>query len=119
MAFDAFWMEFKQLYDICFPVVTTKFNRNIHKINGYMTSGLLISRSNKFKFHKTALCDPLPVNVEKYRTYINIYNTLVPKSKCLYFEDSLNKMWETRKILGKYSRKLLSELYQIQKLKKL
>ena len=33
VAFDAFWTEFKQLYDLCFPIVTTKLNRNIHKIN--------------------------------------------------------------------------------------
>jgi hypothetical protein len=38
IAFDAFWAEFKQLYDLCFPLITTKFNRNIHKINGYRQS---------------------------------------------------------------------------------
>jgi hypothetical protein len=69
-----------------------------------MTSGLLVSRKNKLKLHKTALCDPLPVNVAKYKSYRNIFNSLVRKSKSLYFEDSLNqnvgnpkKTWEILK----------------------
>jgi len=40
-AFDSFWIEFKQAYDLCFPLTVTKLKRNIHKRNGYMTNGLL------------------------------------------------------------------------------
>ncbi len=87
----AFWAEFKQLYDLCFPLTMTKFNRNIHKINRYMTAGLLISRTTKNMLHKTTLCYPLPVNVEKYETYRNLYNTVLRQSKTKYFEDSFNE----------------------------
>jgi hypothetical protein len=101
VALYAFWTDFKQSYDLCFPIVTTKLNRNIHKINGYMTSGLLVSRKNKLKLHKIALCDPLPVNVAKYKSYRNIFNLLVRKSKSLYSEDSLNQNVGNPKKLGK------------------
>jgi hypothetical protein len=54
--------------------------------------------------HKTALCYPLPVNVEKYKTYRNLYNTVLRQSKTKYFDDSLNenvknpkKTWEILK----------------------
>jgi hypothetical protein len=43
-AFAIFWTEFKLLYELCFPLTATKFNRNIHRINGFMTAGLLISK---------------------------------------------------------------------------
>ncbi len=69
-----------------------------------MTAGLLILRTTKNMLHKTALCYPLPVNVEKYKIYRNIYNTVLRKSKTKYFEDSLNenvknpkKTWEILK----------------------
>jgi hypothetical protein len=39
-----FWETFSTLYDIHFPIIITKFNRNIHKLNEFMTAGLLISR---------------------------------------------------------------------------
>ncbi len=102
IAFEAFWAEFKQLYDLCFPLTRTKFNRNIRKINGYMTAGLLISRITKNMLHKTALCYPLPVNVEKYKTYRNLYNTVLRKSKTKYFDLNENvknpkKTWEILK----------------------
>jgi hypothetical protein len=91
ISFNTFWNEFKQLYDLCFPLTLTKFNRNIHRVNGYMTAGLLISRTTKNKLHKTAICFPLPENVTKYKNYRNLYNTLLRKSKSKYFEDSLNE----------------------------
>jgi hypothetical protein len=103
-AFDLFLTEFNQLYEICFLLTTTRFNRNIHKINGYMTPGLLISRTTKNNLHKLSLIDPSLVNIAKFKTYRNLYNTLVRKSKNSYFEENLNanvknpkKSWELLK----------------------
>jgi hypothetical protein len=87
-AFDVFWTEFSGMYEICFPLTTTKFNRNIHRINGFMTPGLLISRTTKNKLHKQLLIEPSPVNVNKFKTYRNLFNTLVRKSKIKFYEDS-------------------------------
>ena len=30
LAFDAFWTDFKLLYDMCFPLTRSHFNKNIH-----------------------------------------------------------------------------------------
>jgi hypothetical protein len=89
-AFELFWTEFSQLYEVCFPLTTTKLNRNIHRINGYMTPGLLISRTTKNNLHKRSLIDPSPVNVAKFKTYRNLYNSLIRKSKNRHFEENLN-----------------------------
>jgi len=104
VSFGVFWNEFKQLYDVCFPLTVTKLNRNIHRINGYMTTGLLISRSTKNNLHKASVLDPTLQNTLKYRTYRNLYNTVIRKSKKMYFEKSLNenvknpkKTWEILK----------------------
>jgi hypothetical protein len=43
VAFDQFWQDFSTLYDINFPLQSTTKNRNIHKLNNYMTAGLLSS----------------------------------------------------------------------------
>jgi hypothetical protein len=43
-SYNKFWDDFKQIFDLCFPCVKTKFNKNLHKINNFMTRGLLISR---------------------------------------------------------------------------
>ncbi len=80
--------QFSGMYEICFPLTTTKLNRNIHRINGFMTPGLLISRITKNKLHKQSLIEPSPVNVNKFKTYRNLFNTLIRKSKTKFYEDS-------------------------------
>ena len=42
-----FWNDFETLYDLHFPLIHSKFNRNIHGLNKFMTRGLLISRVRK------------------------------------------------------------------------
>jgi len=54
-----------------------------------MTAGLLISRNTKNKLHKIAVLNPDPMNVDKLKTYRNIYNATLRKSKRLYFEENL------------------------------
>ena len=45
--YDQFWQIYSKLHDHHFPLTTTKFNKNIHRISDFMTTGLLISRSTK------------------------------------------------------------------------
>jgi hypothetical protein len=56
-----------------------------------MTIGLLTSRNTKSKLHKQALLDPSAHNISRYRSYRNIYNTVLRLSKKLYFEKNLNE----------------------------
>jgi hypothetical protein len=48
-AFSLFNNTFLSLYEANFPIVTSKFNRNIHYIEKWFSKGLLISRANKNK----------------------------------------------------------------------
>jgi hypothetical protein len=70
-----------------------KFNKNVHKINNYMTSGLLISRSTKIKLHKVAVKERTQQSMTHYRNFRNLYNATLRISKKMYFDKnfSLNK----------------------------
>ena len=56
-----------------------------------MTTGLLISRTNKQRLHKIALTDNVPYNWQQYRTYRNIFNKTVKQSKKLHYLSSIEK----------------------------
>ena len=63
-----------------------KFNKNYHKINGYMTKGLLVSRANKLKLHKKSITEPTETNLSAYRSFRNLYTKILRASKKLYFD---------------------------------
>ncbi len=63
LSFDRYWDIFKPLYDEHFPDFLAKFNKNKHKINGFMTQELLDMRSMKLDLQK-----------EAYGWYIKIIN---------------------------------------------
>jgi hypothetical protein len=115
---DAFYDEFLTLFNLHFPILTKKFNKNYHKINDFMTIGLLTSRKNKLKLHKTSILTPTIENVNKYKSYRNIFNTLMRKAKILYFENNLNlheknpkKTWEILKeVMGKKTNSPITEI---------
>jgi hypothetical protein len=100
-AFSAFWETFYSLYDIYFPLTKRKFNKNIHRINAYMTAGLLKSRLTKLTLYKLAVSTGLCSDYDKYKAYRNVYNSLLRLRKKLYYGESLNnasknpkKIWE-------------------------
>ena len=87
------------LFEQNFNVKKTKFNKNFNKIYNYMTSGLLVSRLTKLKLHKLSIHSPSQSNIDQYKRYRNIYNTLLRTSKKLYFEKNLAL---AKKIPGKH-----------------
>ena len=91
VAYDEFWNTFSSLYDLYLPMTKIKLNRNIHKINGFMTKGLLISRCTKNTLYKRYLLEPSTPNKSIYLNYRNIYNKLIRHSKKEYFADNLHK----------------------------
>ena len=56
-----------------------------------MTTGLMISWSNKLKLHKIALTDNVPYNWTHYRNYRNVFNKTVRASKKLYYLTNIEK----------------------------
>ena len=57
-SYNAFWDIFSTLFNLHFPLTKTKFNKNFHKLNCYMTNGLLVSRQTKINLHHEALTKP-------------------------------------------------------------
>ena len=99
-AFTEFWNTFDSLFQLYCPISKVKFNRNIHRINDYMTAGLLVSRKTKLQLHKRSLVSPTDNNISKYRNYRNIYNRLIRHSKKLYFEKGFYRARRNPKKLG-------------------
>jgi hypothetical protein len=103
-ALEEFSSIFSDLYELNFPLTHYKFNKNIHKINKFMTAGLLISRQNKIKLQKTAAMTRNNDDILKFKQYRNVFNGLIRASKKHYFEHNLHtnkknpkKTWELLK----------------------
>jgi hypothetical protein len=104
LCYDLFWDKFKMLYDLHLPVKIVKFNKNCHKISGFMTRGLLVSRRKKDDLYKVSIASPSQRNTEQYRTYRNLYNKLIRISKKSFIETQINsnkknpkKLWDILK----------------------
>jgi hypothetical protein len=85
-AYDNFSETFLPLFDLHFPITKTKFNKNIHKHEKWMTSGILTSRLTKLKLSKEHFSKPNPESLEKFKKFRNMYNKIVRASKKMYFD---------------------------------
>ncbi len=54
LSLDRFWAIFKPIYDEQFPEILAKFNKNDHKINGFMTPELLDMRCMLWSLSSTS-----------------------------------------------------------------
>jgi hypothetical protein len=90
-AYNHFSDTFTNFYSPYFPIKTIKFNRNIHKLEPWISKGLLISRCNKLKLSNLAAKKPTPSNIDTFKTYRNIYNKLIRTAKKFYCEKELEK----------------------------
>ena len=90
-AYNAFHDKFFQLYELFFPLIKTKFNRNIHKLEQWYTQGLLTSRITKLKLDKIASQCPSVQNIQRFKQYRCIYNKLLKSAKKLYYDNELVK----------------------------
>ena len=89
-SYNNFWEDFHTLFELHFPLIKVKLNRNVHNVNNFMTKGLLISRKNKNLLQKKALIEPLLYN-ERYKNYRNIFNSLVRASKQKTVDENFRK----------------------------
>jgi hypothetical protein len=100
-AYNTFSDTFTNLFDIHFPYKTFKFNRNHHKIDPWITKGLLISRKNKLRLASNHAKNPNELNKTTFNSYRNLYNRFIKAAKRKYFDDqfqknikNLKKTWE-------------------------
>jgi hypothetical protein len=101
-AYNTFSDTFLSLHDIHFPNKTVKFNKNIHNIEPWMTTGLLLSRRQKNFLCKQSLSAPSDININRFKIYRNVYNTTIRAAKKIYYENelllnksNLKKTWQT------------------------
>jgi hypothetical protein len=90
-AYNSFLGKLSESMESCIPMVKQKLNRNIHKVNQFMTKGLIKSRSVKLQLQKISINSPTLENVEKYKRYRNLFNKLVRIRKKEFTLDTLDK----------------------------
>jgi hypothetical protein len=88
-SYDSFSDMFFTLYNLYFPLIMKKIKRNVHKINPWMTNGLLISRRTKSKLFKLSLSHPTVENIDNFKNFRNLYATLIRLSKNFIIRMSL------------------------------
>ena len=79
-----------------FPLKKVKLNKNVHKLQNFMTNGILTSRLHKNELHKKSLLNPQ----QFYKTYIdyrNLYNKIVRKSKQMFIDSNFKKIQKNPK----------------------
>ena len=89
IAFNNFSESFFSLHEIHMPTVTRKFNKNYHKIEPWITSGLLTSRRTKISMEKALFCNPCPASLESFKKFRNLYNRVLRVAKKTFFENEL------------------------------
>ena len=108
-AFTNFFSTFNEAFDLSFPHVERKPNKNTVKINPWMTQGLLKSRKHKEKLFSQKLKIPSNLNIEKFKKFNDLYVLLCRKSKTNYYKERFNlfsndikKTWATiNEVLGR------------------
>ena len=65
-SFNTFSETFDDLYELRYAECKIKFNKNFHKIEKWMTQGLLVSRLNKIKLGKNSIKMPFHENIRTY-----------------------------------------------------
>jgi hypothetical protein len=101
-SYSTFWSKFKLLYDLRFPLVTVRFNKNFHKVSNFMTNGLIISHRTKISLLKLSLNNPTEANANNYKVYRNLYNKVVRACKKLHKEGQINQNKKNPKKCGKF-----------------
>ena len=89
LAFSNFSDTFLTLYNLNIPATTKKFNKNIHKIEPWITSGILTSRRKKIALSKSHFSSPSPLSLSQLKLFRNLYNKIIRAAKKMYFENEL------------------------------
>lgn len=104
IAFCEFFDVFNTLYELFFPLISIKVNKKFSPRNAFMTPALLVSRDRKLQLAKLSKKYPTVQNIDFYKSYRNLYNTLVRKSKNIHYGKKIQnckgksrKLWDVLK----------------------
>ena len=90
-ATNNFLEVFMDLFNIHFPILRTKFYKSYHRINNFMTKGLLVSRIKNISLAQLAQRFPTDLNKRTSKIYRNKYNSLIRISKKLHLNNRIRK----------------------------
>jgi len=100
-AYNTFHSKFFKLYDEQFKERTIRFNKNFHKKDPWITTGILTSRRTKNHLSRESLVNPTEANRNLFKNYRNIYNRIIRVAKKHYFhselisnKNNLKKSWQ-------------------------
>ena len=102
-SYTEFSNTFTNIFNIYFPLIQPKTNKNFNPREPWMSSGILTSRRNKNFLCNICIKNPSPENISKFKTFRNLYNSVIRKAKKLNLEKQLenckNDLRKTWKIL--------------------
>jgi len=104
---NAFMTSYKDAFESAFPFKSIKQNRKYTTREPWVTPSLLVSSRSKTTLFKNKLKNPSSYNIERYKTYINIYSKLKRKIKIDYYKNLLNENKFNIKKPGQFSNKQL------------
>jgi len=100
-AYTNFSNTLNNLIDTFFPESNIKFNSNVHKLEPWMTIGILTSRRKKATLYKMQLKNPSQHNHDIYKKFRNLYNIVVRTAKKSFLHSqiesnskNLRKTWQ-------------------------
>ena len=84
-SFNNFMLNFNEAHNLTFPIQKIRINKNIHRVEKFMTDGLLKCRTKKFALSALSIKNPTQENVSKYHLYRNIYTRAIKTAKKIYY----------------------------------
>ena len=105
--FDLFMKHFMNLKQECFQKKLVRFDKKKHKINPWLTAGILKSINSKDKIYKTLVqtskdSTDYPVLLSNFKVYKNIIRRSIMHAKRDYYRNAFNrystnmkKTWQT------------------------
>ena len=120
-SYNNFHDLFHSLYDLYFPLKKFKFNKNYHKLESWMTSGILISRLEKNRLFKYSRSNPSSANINIFKSYRNLYNAIVRAAKKMHydllfkkFQSNLAETWRLlTQVINKKPKKNTTSISQL------
>ncbi len=102
IAHDTFSETFYDLFNQHFPLKNSKLKKRYHKVEPWMTTGILTSRKTKQSLNLAFIKKPTISSKEKFTNFRNTYNSVIRSAKKLYYnsklaeyKDNLQKTWDT------------------------
>ena len=120
-AFNLFYNVYKDIFNKCFPKITTRRSYRMTPRHEWMTKGLIVSCNKKSKMYKKYRQHPTQANKDKYIVYRNKLKSLLKKAERTFFAEKfksytgdMRKTWNLIGLtLNKTKLKLLTSTFLI------